>query len=391
VRTGQAYTVRWSKALLGIGGLATLGVGGGVVVWSRAAAPGPIIDFWQVRWFCDKAVGRIGENLHDLIASPINPADRFFLGYIVSCLAFGAVAFALEQRRRSGPDRPGLLRFLFPPQVYRHRSARVDYAVFLLNRILTPAVLITRLWTGASLAAGTTALLVTVLGVPAHATLSAVWPGFWGVALFTLISALVFDFADYLSHALHHRIPLLWEFHKLHHSAEVMTPITTARVHPVEQIVGALVPTPIVGLFTGIVGYALAQPPQPLLFFGAQAVPVLFFAAGYHLRHSHVWLSWGWAVGHLLISPAQHQIHHSRAAEHWNRNYGFVFAIWDWMFGTLYVPRGRETLRFGIADEPALHGTVWAAYVDPVRNAVRLIDRAIRPALVGRRDDVAVR
>lgn len=53
---------------------------------------------------------------------------------------------------------------------------------------------------------------------------------------------------------------------------------------------------------------------------------------------------------HILISPAQHQLHHSSDPRHHDKNYGEVFAIWDLMFGTLFVPDGPEKLTFGIAD-----------------------------------------
>ncbi|MEM9145890.1 MAG: sterol desaturase family protein, partial [Pseudomonadota bacterium] len=65
---------------------------------------------------------------------------------------------------------------------------------------------------------------------------------------------------------------------------------------------------------------------------------------------SHVWLSYGPVLEHVFISPAQHQIHHSRAVRHHNKNYGEIFAFWDWMFGTLYVPKRHEVLEFGLAD-----------------------------------------
>ncbi|MBV8165944.1 MAG: sterol desaturase family protein, partial [Alphaproteobacteria bacterium] len=171
-----------------------------------------------------------------------------------------------------------------------------------------------------------------------------------------------------------HHVPLMWQFHKLHHSAEVMTPITVARVHPVEQVFGAATSAVVVGIGTGIAGYFLLEMPQPIEFLGAQVVSVAFMAAGSHLRHSHIWLSWGRTLSHVVISPAQHQIHHSVAPEHWDRNFGFIFALWDWLFGTLYVPRARETIRFGVAGaDPALHGTVWAAYVEPFRAAAGIV------------------
>jgi sterol desaturase/sphingolipid hydroxylase (fatty acid hydroxylase superfamily) len=54
---------------------------------------------------------------------------------------------------------------------------------------------------------------------------------------------------------------------------------------------------------------------------------------------------------HILISPAQHHIHHSIERKHYNKNYGEVFAIWDLMFGTLYVLKGYEKLSFGLSDQ----------------------------------------
>jgi sterol desaturase/sphingolipid hydroxylase (fatty acid hydroxylase superfamily) len=69
-----------------------------------------------------------------------------------------------------------------------------------------------------------------------------------------------------------------------------------------------------------------------------------------NLRHSHVWLAWPPSLGWILGSPANHQIHHSAEERHLDKNFGGVFAIWDWMFGTLYLPREREVFRMGLAD-----------------------------------------
>jgi sterol desaturase/sphingolipid hydroxylase (fatty acid hydroxylase superfamily) len=336
-------------------------------------------------WFVRKAATRVAENVHDFIAAPLTPTDRFFLGYLVaSFLVFGVFAFVRHERRAG---HAGLLRFLFPKHIYLHRSARIDYAVFLINRVFSPAVLITRLWTATSIATVTTGLLIASFGAHERVMASGL-----GIAVATtLIFALVTDFGDFLSHALHHRIPVLWEFHKLHHSAEVLTPVTVSRLHPIEQVVGAFISTTIGGLTLGITGYFFLAQPEPILFFGTQAVSFAFMAAGSHLRHSHVWLSWGPVLERLVISPAQHQVHHSVAPEHLDRNYGFVFALWDWMFGTLYVPRAKETLTFGLGVGAREHATVWAAYVDPFKAAARVVGRWLTPGTRGVADDAAAR
>jgi sterol desaturase/sphingolipid hydroxylase (fatty acid hydroxylase superfamily) len=366
--------LRW-PFLAGTAGLGALAVAG--IALLRTVEAGRL-GFGDPRldWLAGKVAGRIGDNLHDMGVAPANLADRFCLVYLAAFLVFGAVLWAL--RRREAAETTGLLAFLFPKAVYRHRSVGIDVGVFLVNRVFSPAVLVTRLLTAAWLGAATTAALTAAFGAHERTLASTVWD----IVAFTGLTTLMYDFSDYLSHALLHRIPVLWQFHRLHHSAEVLMPLTVARVHPVEQVFGALVATPIAAIASGIAGYFFLEEPSPLTFLGAQVVSVAFFAAGYHLRHSHVWLDWGPIVGRILISPAQHQIHHSSAPQHHDRNYGFIFAIWDWMFRTQYLPRGRETLSFGLYGEPRgkVHTTLWQAYVEPFQGAAAiLLRRRVRP------------
>jgi sterol desaturase/sphingolipid hydroxylase (fatty acid hydroxylase superfamily) len=50
------------------------------------------------------------------------------------------------------------------------------------------------------------------------------------------------------------------------------------------------------------------------------------------------------------MSPAQHHIHHSVEPKHYDKNFGYILSFWDWIFGTLYVPKGYEKLDFGLSD-----------------------------------------
>jgi sterol desaturase/sphingolipid hydroxylase (fatty acid hydroxylase superfamily) len=101
---------------------------------------------------------------------------------------------------------------------------------------------------------------------------------------------------------------------------------------------------------------------------------------GSNLRHSHIWMGFGPVLSYVFISPAQHQVHHSRAAEHHNKNYGEIFAFWDFMFGTLYVPQGEEKLEFGLADKqgrllPQPHNTLREAVFQPFQASAKAIRR----------------
>lgn len=321
--------------------------------------------------FLHKVVNRVIENVEWLVLLPANHAERFFLPYLV--LSFGAALLIVGRDAREPLDWRALFRRVFPRAVYWHRSARVDYGLVLTDRVFTPAMLGTRLFSTAAFAGWIGTQLNALLG-ERQPLLS----GAAAVLVFTLLFALASDLADYLQHRMHHASKLLWQFHKLHHSAEVLTPLTIFRVHPVEQMLGAIVTTVVVGCVTGISSHWLIESPQPITFLGTQLLMLLLYTCcAVHLRHSHVWLSWSPTLSHLVISPAQHQIHHSAAVRHWDKNYGNVLALWDWLFGTLYVPRAREELTFGLQGSQP-HPTLIAAYLEPPTAAWRVLRARLR-------------
>lgn len=307
----------------------------------------------------------------------VDGGHRFFWLYFVSFAVLGGLAWRRHYRDADAAVAPvrGLLRFLFPPEMYRHPSALLDLKLLVANRFFGPSTLLSRLLLGPLSVAWIASL--TQGGLVALTGSDPLW-GAWTLptlAAFTLATALVEDFATYVVHALHHRSPVLWEFHKVHHSAEVLTPFTVYRKHPVYNLLSRVTNIAIIGPFQGLLAFLLVVPADPLTLFGANAVFSIFHLLGSNLRHSHVWLSFGPLLNRLVVSPALHQIHHSKAPRHWNKNYGEVFALWDWLFGTLYVPgREREELEFGVAGpEGQEHGTLWQIYFVPFRNSARLL------------------
>jgi sterol desaturase/sphingolipid hydroxylase (fatty acid hydroxylase superfamily) len=87
---------------------------------------------------------------------------------------------------------------------------------------------------------------------------------------------------------------------------------------------------------------------HPAMLMGVNLFTFGYYLFGYNLRHSHVWLSYGPAVSRVFISPAQHQIHHSAAKEHVDKNIGFVFSFWDMAAGTLCIPDRKMDIQFGL-------------------------------------------
>jgi sterol desaturase/sphingolipid hydroxylase (fatty acid hydroxylase superfamily) len=198
------------------------------------------------------------------------------------------------------------------------------------------------------------------------------------MALLTLVFAAVADFSTYLVHRLHHENPVLWPFHAVHHSAEVLTPVTLYRKHPVYDVLGGLLRATLVGITTGIVVYAFFGKVGVLALGGANLVYCAFNFVGSNLRHSHIWFGYGPVLERIFISPAQHQVHHSRLPVHHDKNYGEIFALWDWMFGTLYLPRGEEKFEIGLADAagnplPQPHASLRSALLEPFVSSGRAL------------------
>src|SRR5690606_23542459 len=92
-----------------------------------------------------------------------------------------------------------------------------------------------------------------------------------------------------------------------------------------------------------------------LTLLGVHAVGLVLNAATGNLRHSHVWLGFGPRVERWLISPAQHQLHHSAAPAGHDCNYGTWLACWDRLGGTLKPSGARAPSTFGVAASERNH------------------------------------
>lgn len=264
-----------------------------------------------------------------------------FLG---TSLALGWIGWRLHYAAKQPRGRLSFLRFMFPRSIYFHRSTWVDLQLNIINQLFSPISLAVTAFATGLIASGTTAALFRLF--PEHN------PDFewslWPLLGFTLALALASDFATYATHRLFHTVPALWEIHKVHHSAEVLTPLTILRKHPLFDVASRVLKASLMGPLQGMLFFIWAGPVDALTAFGANLVFTIFHIFGAGLRHSHVWISYGPIVERIVISPAQHQIHHSKSREHWDKNYGMMFAIWDWAFGSLYIPKGYEELEFGI-------------------------------------------
>ena len=146
---------------------------------------------------------------------------------------------------------------------------------------------------------------------------------------------LSFDLLQWLIHNLLHRVDWLWQFHKVHHCIEEMDWIGNWRFHWMEVVVYR----------------SLLYVPAAVLGFGAPAMfwyGVLNTLAG-HFAHSNLRVHAG-PLRYVLNTPEMHLWHHAHPdAGPINRNFGIALSIWDWLFGTAYLPPGESPNRLGFA------------------------------------------
>lgn len=274
-----------------------------------------------------------------------DPSERAFWPFLIISLIIGAAALAWRYRSSRA-----IARDLLSPRIWLHRSALMDYRLVVLKAVIQVLLLAPLALSALAIAVAAVGQLTSWFGEPTASSLSALQI----TAIYTVVLFVAWDASRYLVHLLLHRVPALWEFHKVHHSAEVLTPFTVYRVHPVESLLFGLRGALVTGVITGVFFYLFQDKAVQLELLGVNAVGVVLNAAGANLRHSHVWLSYGQVLERVLISPAQHQLHHSLDPEDHDKNYGSFLACWDALGGTLKLARRRPS-GFGLGADQHNH------------------------------------
>lgn len=325
----------------------------------------------------------LAEKLKGLARLFVEPGSQFSLYSLGCAVAVAACFLYFRQRRRRGrASLAAVLRALCPRRVWLHRSTRADAGCLLFNTLSLGGLVAWAAVSTGTVAGWTAAGLERSFG-PTRPTALPDWVARGGA---TALFFLAYEFGYYLDHYLKHRVPFLWEMHRPHHTAEVLTPLTAFRVHPLDSLTFALALALTGGTTAGAVNFGLGKPVLELTLDGINVLLVGFFYAYVHLQHSEVWIPFrGWA-GRVFMSPAHHQLHHSSDPAHFNRNLGSCLAVWDWAFGTLSVPAARSPgLRFGVDDAgPSPHAPS-RLLLAPVARVARAVARMRPPRAPSRR------
>ena len=304
----------------------------------------------------------------------LNPQKRIFVGYLFSgfFIAFLWVIFFKKISITSA------IKFIFSKDIYLSKSSLVDYTLYILNNfvmIVFSPILLSQLF------------IATLIFEFLHSQnliepLATNFLNFSIPFLFTICFFVLDDFSKFFVHMLMHKIPFLWSFHKVHHSAEVLTPMTVFRTHPFEGIIfilrNAITQGTIIGLFFFISSGELSL----VTILGANIFSFIFHLLGSNLRHTHISISYGKKFEIFLISPAQHQIHHSIDKQHHNKNFGVTFALWDYIFGSLVFSKSNQNIKFGLLEKDNFpRNNLIKIYLFPIFESLMLISKTISKSL----------
>lgn len=268
------------------------------------------------------------------IAYFIDPGERLFWGYLLSSAVIALLVTGWQSRhvleRKTWRD------------YWLHPSALLDYKYFFIIWFIKVFLLAPLLFSWQKVAIWTLHITRDFLE-PMYDT-----PYETVVIAYTIALFVGSDFTRYWLHRALHASDFLWAFHKVHHSAEVLNPVTFYRIHPVESLLFGIRYALTTGVVTGIFMALFGAKLGTHQIIGVNAFIFVFSVVGSNLRHSHVYWQFPRWLESIFISPAQHQLHHQYRTS--RKNYGGSLAIWDWIFGSLQ--RSRETTkpeRFGIA------------------------------------------
>jgi sterol desaturase/sphingolipid hydroxylase (fatty acid hydroxylase superfamily) len=195
-----------------------------------------------------------------------------------------------------------------------------------------------------------------------------------------VVAMVVGDFTAFYVHYLQHKIPLLWQFHKVHHSAEVMHPLSNYREHPIDNLVYTLTIGATYGVVLAVAAHSIGYLPDTLSLLGVPIFMFLFNLTGYNLRHSHIWLRWPGRWSMIFPSPAHHQVHHSCHPDHLDKNFAFLLPVWDVIFGCYVMPEDDRDVKFGVTEKDRGQelNSCLNLYILPFRDAWRLMTRTRR-------------
>ena len=208
-----------------------------------------------------------------------NPQKRLYWGYLLSTAGI-VIVYCLLKRQP--------ITSTLDKKIWWHPSARLDYSYFIVASIIKMSLLLPWMLGVGEVTYWTLQLMEALLGYQQKIIIDRQWV----VLSYTLALFLLSDLSRYCLHRLMHTIPFLWKFHQVHHSAEVLTPVTFYRVHPLENFLFGFRYALVTGFITGIFIHFYGANLAILDIIGVNIIVFVFHILGDNLRHSTIHLGY---------------------------------------------------------------------------------------------------
>jgi sterol desaturase/sphingolipid hydroxylase (fatty acid hydroxylase superfamily) len=282
--------------------------------------------------------------------------------YAVAFIGVALHYFAAARRDGAPISVRAFGRHLLPRELLVSRWTRLDLTIYVLNKLAfsfvfpSVAVLLVLASRTVQLALGMsfgTGLIISQNAI--------------SLTVFLVGALLIRDFASFYVHQMLHRVPLLWEFHKVHHAPESLIPPTGHRLHPLDQLVNIAAESALLGILVGFYAWLAHEDLTQLILLSVGLYTIINAITFSPLQHSHIDLRLGW-LERILLSPAHHRLHHSVERHHWDKNFAAIFPFWDRMYHTLLAPPPAATYLLGLPDGTSQdYATLADCYLAPFR------------------------
>lgn len=335
---------------------------------------------WEFGWIMTQAFQEVLGSIREAYLGLLVSIPLVLAGILLTGTLFWYVTVRPVTKERGWRH---LFAYLFPKYMYTSASAMVDIKVWLLNGLLfIPLFEASIIIAGLAFGIGFLDSLQQTFGPgPILATnlvsvLAIQFLGFWfGQGL-----------GQYSGHLALHRVPVLWAVHRAHHSAESANLFAFLRSHPLEhfingstRVAGTAAGTAVAIFVTG--GKLLPETTATIFWYNIAYVLIGFRS----VDHLHIPVSYGRVLDVLVGSPIMHQVHHSAEERHRDVNMAGAGYLFDWLFGTLYIPSKGETWRWGLNEEELgasnPHNTLKGFFLEPIQNMLRETGRWLGSSL----------
>jgi sterol desaturase/sphingolipid hydroxylase (fatty acid hydroxylase superfamily) len=314
--------------------------------------------------------------VNPLSAIFLSPGSTFSVWSLLTAAVISLLFCLVRLRRKQLRPNSRWLRHLFLPNWwFSNPSMRADIGMFFLNSFVTGALIGWGLLSYTALSQGFEVFFSKALGSEAIIKL----PISFSIIIYSFALFIAYDFAYWLDHTIKHKIPIFWEFHRVHHSAEKLSPLTVFRMHPVDSLIFYNITAFIMALMNGLCLAILGGTVTLLSIGGVNLFVLIFVFTTIHLQHSHIHIRFEGIWGKIFFSPAHHHLHHSNNPAHYGCNMGGCLAVWDLMFGTLRMPTNEhKNLDYGVPSDGVDEHSVKGCLIAPFERALLQLMRPLR-------------